>query len=241
MTIILAISFMLYKHEQKNEEIQQSSLTISTGFISTNSIRKIDQPIYTTTPKPNRSHYISVNKYVTTQYPTRYNVKVFGTWSFIDRLSLLPKQDRTYDHYIVIRRLWMIVPVLTNSNNNKDFFTSSNTSKLLEWWAVMHPFSDTSPLIIGGHTSYYKKKKSNYGTIFQSLALLEADDVIEIYKKNKAWQRWSNNYVVWERSIVTPKEQQQLSGKSSDIILYGCYPFGSINKRIVIKWKKTIN
>ncbi len=79
MTIILAISFMLYKHEQKNEEIQQSSLTISTGFVSTNSIRKIDQPIYTTTPKPNRSHYISVNKYVTTQYPTRYNVKVFGT------------------------------------------------------------------------------------------------------------------------------------------------------------------
>jgi hypothetical protein len=83
------------------------------------------------TPQPSREHYVPVSKSTTITYPKRYDAQLLSQGTITDWLQALPESQRNRSSYIVVRRIGMIVPLMTTSVSEKDFF-SNKASALLE-------------------------------------------------------------------------------------------------------------
>jgi LPXTG-site transpeptidase (sortase) family protein len=186
-----------------------------------------------TTPAPSKQHYTPTSHLIETTYPTRYATSLFATGKLSDRLQVLPTPQDHISEYIVIKSIGMIVPVTTPSKVSTDFFTDDDTYDLFSQGAVIHPQNANQWIIIAGHTSDYKKHPGNYKTIFQALALVKSGDLVDIYTTTPTYTK--RTYQIFKTSVVDNKETSLLQNIPSDqLILYGCYPFGSTAQRIIV-------
>lgn len=97
-------------------------------------------------------------------------------------LTRLPESDRSYDSYLVIPTLGIVVPVLqpTIARNATQSTTFDTLDKAFLSGSAIYP--DTAPLgaignsVIGAHSSFWKTNRSYYKTIFTRLPELHAGD-----------------------------------------------------------------
>ncbi len=181
---------------------------------------------------------------IETSYPTWFKANLAqDEWDLEHWLSLLAfEEDRHQPLYLVVPRIGVIVPIHSIGDNSISHYLAhpADYFRYLEKGIVQHPgtispLSWTGNYVLAGHTSYYANKPWRYKTIFQFLSLLQKDDLAIVFLQDPdgAWQRFF--YRVDDTFVTHAEDTSILNSRGSGytLTLYGCYPFGSLEKRIV--------
>ena len=185
---------------------------------------------------------------IDTQYPERFQADTTGM-SYEDiehRLQLLPSaQDSWYDSYIVAPSIGAVAPIHAITGESSDNYLFDGVEEqivdILERWVVRHPHTYaprnwTGNMVIAWHTSYYHKDPGRYKTFFQFVPLLQLDDVVVVFTRTDAGR---NSYLYRiEQSYITHPQDTSILDQNTNkkvITLYGCYPFGTVKDRRVVK------
>lgn len=163
-------------------------------------------------------------------------------------LDIMPDTvNKNAEIYLVIPRQGIIAPINRISPGTKDFNKLTNGTLIdpnpyLQWWVVHYPLSAEpgvlGNMVVAGHSSYFKKDKGQFKTIFLTLPLVEMGEHIWIYKRDETWNYELFKYSVSE-SFNTPAKNVSViknTPQQSTITLFGCTPIGGAIGRRIIKW-----
>ncbi len=156
-------------------------------------------------------------------------------------------EDRNHDQYLVIPRLGLVAPLIYYEfKGDLKNFNQKSLDKAFEGGVATYPqmakLGEYGNALIGGHSSYYTRKKSNYKTIFATIPELDPGDEIRWYAR-KNGKRHRYRYIVTESY---GGQNDPKTGKfNTDIVdvdpaiqemtLYTCIPIGTDKDRRIIK------
>ena len=161
-------------------------------------------------------------------------------------INLLPDAyDRDNKDYIVIPKLWVVAPLSTPSVSSTDYtdviaWKIIDANNYLQNWLYHYPASawawETGNNIVIGHSSYYTNREGRYKTIFTSLPLLENNDEIWAYTKNKNGEYTRNIYIVNKSFETDPHDTNRLSQtKKATMTLITCTPIWTNKARRIVR------
>ncbi len=156
-------------------------------------------------------------------------------------------EDRNHDQYLVIPRLGLVAPLIYYEfKGDLKNFNQKALDKAFEGGVATYPqmakLGEYGNALIGGHSSYYTRKKSNYKTIFATIPELDPGDEIRWYAR-KNGKRHRYRYIVTESY---GGQNDPKTGKfNTDIVdvdpaiqemtLYTCIPIGTDRDRRIVK------
>ncbi len=163
-------------------------------------------------------------------------------------IDILPySEDKSHTRYVVAPLQWAIVPVIT--------VTGEDQEDVLNWWdidimsylengALHHPWTrwpreQSGNYVLAGHTSYYSYQNGRYKTAMQFIALMQSWDPLRMFDQqaNGEWKKYDFSIT---KSFETVPEDISILEQPIDwnmLTVYGCYPFGSLDRRRVIQWE----
>jgi len=170
------------------------------------------------------------------------NTTNIKTW-----LNILPNEsDRTYNEYLVIPWIGVVVPVIytpTADPRYKDIAQGRNldVNEFLKQWVHQYPGTSLpgqeGNALIGGHSNFFKNQSTDFTTIFAQLPMLDVNDQVWYYKRNTDQSRVRYVYQV-ARSYETSADDAKVfeaTSKWSQITLYTCVPIGTSDKRWIVR------
>lgn len=181
--------------------------------------------------------------------PTTGSIDKLNTWLQY-RLDRLPyASDKSGDRYVVIPRLWVVVPIIDIPPSSPQYWLvfkwlSIDFNEYLQLWVVHYPsvyWWQRWNMIIAGHSSYWKKDPWRYKNIFLTLPLLSIHDQIWVYEKSASWI--FNRYVYYvDRSFQTlPYDVAILKQtRTKRLTLFTCVPIGTVQSRRVTQAKMPV-
>ncbi len=157
------------------------------------------------------------------------------------RDQVLPyEKDRNHDQYIVIPRLWIVVPLVYYTGSPKVIKKEFNKGAVL--YPEMAKLWEYGNALIGGHSSaIIKKTPKYYRNIFTTLPELDPGDEVRWYAR-KNGERYRYRYIVTERYAGQNDKNGKLKQDIVDVdpsiqemTLYTCIPIGTSRDRRIVK------
>ncbi|MCS6982642.1 MAG: class E sortase [Candidatus Absconditabacterales bacterium] len=149
--------------------------------------------------------------------------------------NTLPNQAR-----VIIDRIAVNAPIIIPSLSkpidqiNEGEFDAELYKGVVKYPTTAVPGSPQGATLLFGHTSYEEWKHNPYANIFRNIPRLNAGDIIRLI-----WDGHEYSYRVTEKKLVRPREvnAQFLAYHTKSthyLILMGCYPIGTTDKRILV-------
>lgn len=87
-------------------------------------------------------------------------------------------------------------------------------------------------IMIYGHSSDYAWNVSNYSAIFARINKLQAGDQVFVTFNGRL-----HTYEVTRQQVIDPNDVRPFTGAGEELILYTCWPVGSIKSRLIVHAK----
>ncbi len=246
--LIVGLGFLSRKEPPKIVDVISSEVVVVDRNKETFSLED-ELPIYPSSGDIlERYETISFKKnpLVDTGYPSWFRIPTTGK-TLADWIQALPTDAVNTDVFLYVPRLQAFMPIVELSSEDYDKakkgqyydYFSYLESGVLHHPSTKAPWEGSGNYVLSGHTSYWKIDNGKYKTVFQFLPLLNPEDEIWLLRKEENDYR-KHVYLV-KKSYQTNPEDITLFQEKKDaflLTLYGCYPFGTDEKRWVIQAEK---
>jgi len=149
--------------------------------------------------------------------------------------NTLPNQAR-----VIIDRIAVNVPVIIPSLSkpidqiNEGEFDVELYKGVVKYPTTAIPWATQGATLLFGHTSYEEWKHNPYANVFRNIPRLQAGDTIRVIRE---WHEYT--YRVTEKKVIRPRDVNAEfllyhNQSRHHVILMGCYPIGTTDKRILV-------
>lgn len=246
--LVTIISIYFFPNKTKKTENITTNSSIIEGKITENKISEIIDFEKSIEIIKNRAWVAESLEWIETELKEEDFKLAWNTDENLDFwIKDLPKNDKKSDSFIIIPRVGLVMPLWSITEDHKDYKDFANwididLNKYFKNGAFLLPATSLNDFweiwnkVISAHSSYFKNDDGRYKTHFQKIILLEENDEIWIYKKNKQGNFDMYKYVTKLAYNTDDKDINILKPSDKKLLtLFTCTPIWGLTWRWVVR------